>query len=253
MLPPRGPAFESLCVQAQRDPGCRALVFEALLHGTLGLLVDSRLLPPSYRDGRLQWVRANQFTPMAMRHQRYGVHEFSWAVYSSVDYWFEIPGPMGAWATNFNFVSGETALEVLVQPREMTPLPMVVDPTWPHSVTLMPHELSAFWLAWQNAPIWIETRFDALGQSYPSDAMLARLRGFLPQLEISAACVWQGTTRAQPKRRLQTLAVRGADNETLLRICKALPLLNWGLPEGEAISEVWPASQRQVLAPQVFP
>ena len=106
---------------------------------------------------------------MTLRHRRYGIHEISWAVYSSADYWFEVPGPDGEWAAHYNFLRGMAALQMLALPGH-TPHPLVVDPTWPHSVTLLPGELSAFLQAWQAAPTWTEIRFGSLELSSPSQA-----------------------------------------------------------------------------------
>lgn len=249
LLPPRV-AFEPLCLQAQKDRGYLGLVFEALMHGSLGLLVDRRFVPAN--DGGYQRLRSDQTPPMAIRHQENGIPEFSWAVYSSVDYWFEIDGPMGKWAGNCVFLTGDMALNVLMQPRDVM-RPVVVDPSWPHSVTLPFGELCAFWHAWHGSPTWTELRFDRVELSFPSETMLRRLRSFLPQFSVTEACVRRGWTSGRERREVRTLAVRGADDETLLRLFKALPLLNWGLSEEETIGEVRLTSQTQALVPRVYP
>lgn len=251
LLPPRGPALEQLCQLARQDRGWVGLVVESLLNGPLGLLVDKRFL--SHNEAGV-WQRLPnwRFVPMQIRHRKHGIHEFSHAVFSHTDYCFEIaPPPTGEQAGCFTFANGLAALEILAQP-DCTPHPLVVDPTWPHSVWLAPAELHACLMAWHEVPAPIAADFCSFEFSFASAAMCARLREFLPQLpSVEQACIWRCALATRPKHARQTLFVRGADDASLARIRKALPLLNWGLPAKDAISLVT-SSDEPLKGPSVY-
>ena len=240
VLPARDNGLLYLCRLARQDAVFLPLVFEALLHLPVALLVnpDEARFEPGMREPEYPLLQIRHPDPAK------GVPEFSAALFSDVEH-FRAFHPEKA-PYSLGFPSGLEPLEQLA--ASPLRLPLAVDPCSPHGVVL-PHDQLNIWLAlWRGAPRPADP-MEPNGSAFREDAtfpqrLLDRLAAFLSCFEsVERAYLIYSYPLDHPDREQPTLAVSCSDMRELERIGRAFGLLCDGLPGDKCLRLLLPLSR----------
>ncbi len=225
-LPARDNGLLYLCRLAHEDAGFLPLVFEALLHLPVALLID----PGDARPTPGATICCKH-PLLQIRHPAKGVPEFSAALFSDMEHFYAFHPQRAPYC--FGYRSGLEPLErIAAHPLR---LPVAVDPCSPHAVVL-PYERLKNWLALcRSVPRPadpMEPNGCAFRQSsaFPQQ-LLDRLAAFLCRFEeVERAYLIYSHPFDHPDRERLTLAVSCSDAGELERIGRAFGLLGDNLP-----------------------
>ena len=237
-LPARDNGLLYLCRLAREDAGFLPLVFEALLHMPVALLVDPGESPPLPGTGM-----EREYPLLQIRHPATGITEFSAALFSNMEHFHAFHPERAPYS--FGFPSGLEPLEQIV--ANYLRLPVAIDPCSPHAV-VFPHENLQHWLAvWHSAPCPanpMEPNGSAFRQEVAfSQKLLDRLAAFLGRFaSVECAYLIYSHPIDHPDQEQLTLAVSCRDVRELERIGRAFGLLGDGLASDERLRLLLPLS-----------
>jgi hypothetical protein len=224
-LPTRDNGLIYLCRLAREDASFLPLVFEALLHMPVALLVDPGKSPPLLGTGM-----EREYPLLQIRHPATGIIEFSAALFSDMEHFHAFHPERAPYS--FGFPSGLEPFEQIAACSLR--LPVVVDPCSPHAVVL-PHEKLKHWLAiWRASPRPADpmARNGCVFRESTefSQPLLDRLAAFLSRFDAVERAYLVSTHPVDyPEYACLTLAVSCSDDSLLERIGRALGLLRYGL------------------------
>lgn len=244
-LPARDNGLLYLCRLSREDAGFLPLVFEALLHLPVAVLIDPGKLPP------LPGTRTErEYTIVQIRHPdpAKGLPEFSAALFSDMEH-FHAFHPQKA-PYSIGFQSGLEPLEqIAANPLR---LPVAVDPCSPHAVVL-PHVQLKRWLELWSCALPPVNPMEPHGCAFRQSAafpqkLLDRLAAFLCRFEsVECAYLIYSYPFHRPDQEQLTLAVSCSDERELGRIGRALGLLSDGLADKENLRLLLPLSHYPAL------
>lgn len=255
-LPTGDADLSRLCRLSHTEPRLKPLVFEALLHAPVAVLCDPGSAPPPSGTHINNAVLLRQ-----LRHPEAGIPDFSYAVFSDLDY-FHAFAPEEA---PHHCVVPESTFR-LIEDLAAPPMPLVIDPGTRHAVVLPGVELQTWLARWRDTPPATDplehgTLDTRPGVTCPA-VLLDRLMVFLATLPtVERAYLLAGTIGSTGEPTL-ALAVVCHDTVTELRIRRALPLIEDGLAMaplsflplvryaqvvGHAVEANWPAIYDRAL------
>lgn len=221
-LPTRDNGLLYLCRLAREDARFLPLVFEALLHAPVALLVnpgDKPVSPGLKLDC--------EYPALLFRHPGKGVPEFSVALFSDLDHFYAF---LPEQCPHCMAIPGLEALEQLAILRH----PVAIDPCSAHALVLQSEQV-ANWLAiWRASPRPADPMArngcvfrEATEFSQP---LLDRLAAFLSRFDaVERAYLVSTHPIDYPEYACLTLVVSCSDDSILERIGRALGLLRYGL------------------------
>lgn len=229
LLPMGDVGLERACRLCHEQPGLKPLVFEALLHAPLALLIDPGTAAPS---PGIRLMTLERVVPMQVRHRSLGIMAFSNALFSGITHFYAFMPERGHHC--FTFPDGHDLIAQLAASNR----PLWVDPGTRHSLGFGQDELRAWLAAWEDTPRAPDP-FEQGGCEFRQavahpQLLLDRLATFLARLQAveRAYLVWVRPLGSKEDFHL-TLVIRCPDTAVTERIRRALPLLNQGLGRDE--------------------